>query len=223
MNTYTVYKITCLANKKLYIGYTKNKINYRLAQHFKAAFKNTKTSNKFHNAIKKYGKINFVIETLETFSDKNEALLCEINTIKFLNSINDGYNTLTGGDCGPETFGPLSTEHKQKISEALKGRIFTNEHKKNISKNHHDVKGENNPFYGKKHTDEAKEKISKNHHDINGKNNPMYGKKPPCSFKSGSEHPRSQPITINGILYESLSIASKALNLHITTIKKRYL
>jgi len=30
------------------------------------------------------------------------------------------------------------------------GRVFTEEHKKNISKNHHDVSGENNPMWGKR-------------------------------------------------------------------------
>lgn len=34
------------------------------------------------------------------------------------------------------------------LSEALKGRIFTSEHKLNISKGHHDTSGKNNPMYG---------------------------------------------------------------------------
>lgn len=39
---------------------------------------------------------------------------------------------------------------KQKISKALKGRVFSEEHKKNISKNHANVSGELNPMFGKK-------------------------------------------------------------------------
>lgn len=36
---------------------------------------------------------------------------------------------------------------------------FTEEHKKNISKNHADVNGKNNPMYGKNHTKETLDKI----------------------------------------------------------------
>lgn len=43
----------------------------------------------------------------------------------------------------------LSEEHRQKLSEALTGRIFSEEHKNKISLNHHDVSGENSPWYGK--------------------------------------------------------------------------
>lgn len=61
-----------------------------------------------------------------------------------------------------------SEETKKKISDKNKGRKFTEEHKHNISKNHADISGKNNPMYGKitwnkgKHlSDEHKAKISK--------------------------------------------------------------
>jgi|LakMenE18May11ns_1017448.scaffolds.fasta_scaffold9926986_3 hypothetical protein len=44
-------------------------------------------------------------------------------------------------------------EMRKNLSEKLNGRVFTEEHKNKISKNHHNVSGKNNPFYGKKHTD----------------------------------------------------------------------
>jgi hypothetical protein len=49
---------------------------------------------------------------------------------------------------------------KEKISERLTGRVLTDEHKKNISANHADTSGENNPFFGKKHTEEKKKLMS---------------------------------------------------------------
>jgi hypothetical protein len=42
----------------------------------------------------------------------------------------------------------------------LKGRKFSETHKANLSKNHADVSGDNNPFYNKTHSDEVKYKIS---------------------------------------------------------------
>jgi hypothetical protein len=39
------------------------------------------------------------------------------------------------------------------------------------------LKGKNHPLYGIGHTEETKRKLSENHHDVSGKNNPMYGRK----------------------------------------------
>ena len=39
------------------------------------------------------------------------------------------------------------------------------------------MSGKNHPMFGKKHSEESKKKISDNHHDVSGKNNPMFGKK----------------------------------------------
>lgn len=52
------------------------------------------------------------------------------------------------------------TENKMCISCALTGRQFSVEHRENLSKNHADISGVKNPFYGKKHSTETREKIS---------------------------------------------------------------
>lgn len=49
---------------------------------------------------------------------------------------------------------------KEKISEQLTGRTLSDKHKKNISLNHADVSGKNNPFSGKNHTDEQRKLMS---------------------------------------------------------------
>lgn len=67
----------------------------------------------------------------------------------------------------------LSEETKSKMSIASKGKNKsakaienmkkykkTIQHKRNISKNHHDVSGKNNPMHNKKHSTETKLKIS---------------------------------------------------------------
>ena len=74
----------------------------------------------------------------------------------------------------------------ERMSNSLKGRTFTEEHRKNISKvrkgKHHteeakkkiskSLKGKNNPNYGKQFTEEHKKKLSENHADYKGKKNP---------------------------------------------------
>ncbi len=53
----------------------------------------------------------------------------------------------------------LSEETKLKISESNRGKIVSDLTKKKISENHHNVSGEKNPMYGKKHSPETIEKI----------------------------------------------------------------
>lgn len=53
-------------------------------------------------------------------------------------------------------------ERVKKISNTLKGRKLSEEHKKHVKENHTDVSGENHPMYGKHHTQSTKDKISKN-------------------------------------------------------------
>ena len=72
-------------------------------------------------------------------------------------SFNNGYNMQTGGD--REYI--VSELVKEKLSIASKGIPKSDEHKKNIKKNHADFSGENNPMYGKHHTKEVREQISR--------------------------------------------------------------
>ena len=53
----------------------------------------------------------------------------------------------------------LSEETKFKISESNRGKKHTDDTRKKISENHHNVSGEKNPMYGKKHSSETIEKI----------------------------------------------------------------
>lgn len=53
----------------------------------------------------------------------------------------------------------VSDETRKKLSEINKGRVLTEETRKKISENHHDISGENNPMYGKKHLPETIEKL----------------------------------------------------------------
>lgn len=71
---------------------------------------------------------------------------------------------LTGVKQPRKTVEKRAAKHRgRKLSEATKQKIS-----EGVSKNHHNVKGELNPFYGKQHSEESKQKMraakaNKNH------------------------------------------------------------
>jgi len=132
-----VYKITNLINKKAYIGQTKRSIKERLNGHFYPG--NGSKNTKLYKAICKYGKENFIVETIDTACSLDELNKKEIYYISLLKSIDYGYNTRPGGACTEKT--PSKEETKKKISAATSGK--------------------NNPMYGTKMSDSHKEKLRK--------------------------------------------------------------
>ena len=189
MENYNVYKITCLINNKLYIGYTKHTINHRLTTHFRNAKKGTMLNNKFSRAILKYGNENFIIELIISTNSKIIALEKEEYFIKFYNTLKNGYNSTKGGELGGNGI------------------------------NHADFSGNKNPFYNKKHTNETKIKIG-NRCYKNGIEHHLYGKIQTTSFRKGKEHPKSKQIKINGVIYESIRMASDILKINRPKLKK---
>lgn len=89
-----IYKITNKVNNKIYIGQTRYTVEFRWRQH-----KNKKTDfgNHFHDAIRKYGEDNFLVETLEE-CDVEKLNEREIYYIAKFDSFNNGYNTTLGGE-----------------------------------------------------------------------------------------------------------------------------
>ena len=153
---YTVYQHKNKINGKVYIGITSQKPEQRWG----SQGCNYKSSPHFYSAIQKYGWDNFEHNILFTDLTKEQACLKEQELIKEYNSMNRefGYNSTSGGDIftmNEETkqkisqamignqngLGhPCSEEKKEKISNAQKGRKFTEEHKQKLSeaaKNRH--------------------------------------------------------------------------------------
>ena len=153
---YTVYQHKNKINGKVYIGITSQKPEQRCG----SQGCNYKSSPHFYSAIQKYGWDNFEHNILFTDLTKEQACLKEQELIKEYNSMNRefGYNSTSGGDIftmNEETkqkisqamignqngLGhPCSEEKKEKISNAQKGRKFTEEHKQKLSeaaKNRH--------------------------------------------------------------------------------------
>ena len=152
---YTVYQHKNKINGKIYIGITSQKPEQRWRNG-----EGYKSSPHFYSAIQKYGWDNFEHNILFVELTKEQACLKEQELIKEYNSMNRefGYNSTSGGDIftmNEETkqkisqamignqngLGhPCSEEKKEKISNAQKGRKFTEEHKQKLSeaaKNRH--------------------------------------------------------------------------------------
>ncbi len=134
MTIYSIYKITNTINNKIYIGFSKNPEN-RFKQHKKQC-KGSKS--KLSRALLKYGKENFNITIIYQSKDRKHCLKIEKDFIEEYNSIKEGYNISIGGEGGKWDEG------------------WTKEQKDELRKRKQEIfKGENNPFYGKKHKKET--------------------------------------------------------------------
>jgi group I intron endonuclease len=88
-DNFQVYKITNLINGRIYIGSTTLSLKKRFGAHASG----NKQKTLIHFAIKKYGRDNFKIETLEICSSKKELYQKEAEYIRNLKSLApNGYN-----------------------------------------------------------------------------------------------------------------------------------
>lgn len=160
-----VYKTTNNITGKVYIGAHSSKI---LNDEYLGSGKALK------DAIKKYGKENFSRSILEFFETREEAFKRESDLVTedFIKE-DTNYNMCPGG-----LGSTIKTEEfKNKVSEKLKGRVFTEEHsrKKSLaqtgSKNHRygksnpnnpKLSGKDNGMFGKTHSEESKRLMSQN-------------------------------------------------------------
>lgn len=150
MKTFEVYKITNKINNKIYIGITSQGAGVRFYKHLSDALHGSLFP--IHNAIRKYGKDNFILEIIELCEDSNALKEREKYWIAFYNSTDRsiGYNMTEGGD---GTFGRKhSEETKEKIRQKALGRKASEEtkqkmseaHKTNYSENHRKAVAESN-------------------------------------------------------------------------------
>lgn len=181
--THKVYKITNNINDKFYVGVTKGTLEYRFNSHCIA-------ESYIGRSIRKYGKENFSIETIHSFSTKDESYNKEAEIVdrKFLKR-DDTMNEMLGG-CGGfdyindnnlnninRTNIPRTNDSKLKISTSLKQKWKTTVHP-NVGKTHSDETKTKirNSNLGRNHTEESKKKIGEaNSKSQTGEGNSQFG------------------------------------------------
>lgn len=143
--TWTVYVHKNKTNGKRYVGITSKP----KPEHRWNSGRGYSENSYFYAAIQKYGWNGFEHIILATGMDEESAKIAECNLIKFWNTKDRlfGYNMTTGGDGTPgyhpseETRAKLScVRRKENLSEetlrrrsaGLRGRKFSDEHKKKI-------------------------------------------------------------------------------------------
>lgn len=148
-----IYKITCLVTEKIYVGQTYKPIEVRFSRHCGyASYKNLDKSRRVPivNAIKKYGKENFMVELLEEIPENVEQKYVDDREIYWgmkLNSLApNGYNlrlgTGRGGAISKSTLKklkikrnsrpPISDETREKMRLSRIGHRITEETKRKI-------------------------------------------------------------------------------------------
>jgi group I intron endonuclease len=126
-----IYKATNTVNGKYYIGKTKNSLESRKKTHKLAS---TKKDWLFYRAINKHGFDNFKWEIIIECYDVKK--LNELEK-KYISENHNGYNVAKGGDGGDTISNHPNRETlRENISKFHKGKILSEEHKEKISEAH---------------------------------------------------------------------------------------
>lgn len=117
-----IYKITNIANGKIYIGQTQENFLRRYWHHQWCLKSNTHHNRKLQNAFNKYGDENFEFSII-TVCNKEELNDLEIQYIKENDSVNKGYNISSGGqESNPSQYIP--EEVRKRIGELNRQRLL---------------------------------------------------------------------------------------------------
>lgn len=174
-----IYMLTDTRNGKKYIGqHNGSKKSYWSGGLIPNRIANTHGKDIFERVILEDNVLNEDLDEREKYY------------IKTHNTLNDGYNLTEGGDGGNTiTNHPKKEEIVSKISETLKGRVFSDEHREKLKLNHMSKDPENRKklseaLKGYNKTEEHKSKIAKSVGEYNkifgrwsGDDNPLKDQK----------------------------------------------
>lgn len=161
-----------LSTNKIYIGQTKMKFIKRYWHHVWKLNNNCHDNKFIQNSWNKYGKNDFIFETVELIEDCTKLNIREIYYIEYFDSFKNGFNLTAGGEGKKECPMPEhakkiigdknrkhnlgkkhSEETKLKMRKSSPHRKLSEDHKNKLLKVH----------LGFKFTDESKEKMSISH------------------------------------------------------------
>lgn len=114
----------------------------------------------FRDAIDKYGFDTFEQSILRLCTSQEEADTYEKFYIEKYDSINNGYNTQSGGCYCNRLNAEVSEESRKKMSTAKIGKY----------------NGENNPMFGRHHLEESRKKMSEKHWNCSGEHAVWFNK-----------------------------------------------
>lgn len=149
-----VYKMTCRATGKSYIGSTRD-LQRRINRHFSPCTLKERGHLKLYKAVASYGREHWDVEVLDTLTHDDLTELTpmmryrEMERTEEFNTHVDGYNEKRGDK--------ISQRMKDIASSTHKGKVISEEQRQFLRDNY---SGENHPFYGRKHTEKTKQKIS---------------------------------------------------------------
>lgn len=143
-----IYEILNIVNGKRYIGQTVNPKGSRFYPSLNTLKNRYWTNKHLLSSFEKYGINKFDVKTIDFAKSQEELDKKEEYYIKKFGTLdrNYGYNMKHGGSYGKHT-----EETKKKISNSMKGRIFSEEHKRKL----------NEARKGRHHSEETKAKLSK--------------------------------------------------------------
>lgn len=117
-----IYKVTNIVNNKIYIGQTKNSLQYRINAH-KCAALTSKSNSYFHKAIRKYGWDSFIWDIIcecDTPEELNEKEIEFINSYGCHFTNGYGYNLTKGGDYNPMNDPTIKDRRDKKLLLSMK-------------------------------------------------------------------------------------------------------
>ena len=166
-----IYKITCLVNSKIYIGYTTKTVDERFKQHIKTSKdENYKHASHLYRSMREYGVENFKVEVIDIAESYEEMCEKERYWISELDTRNPeiGMNIHEGGRGGRTGVGkqkatkkqieclsigwhmPMSDENKKLVSKIHKNKVVSEETREKLRK----------AQTGKKASEETRKKLS---------------------------------------------------------------
>lgn len=154
-NTSGIYKITCLANKKIYIGSASN-LRRRKNDHFSALRRNEHRNSHLQRSWDRYGSDTFVFEVVELVLEMN----CTAREQYWLDNLNPfgrkGFNIcyVAGSTLGTK-MPPEAVERSSLARRKPRGKFHTPESKEKIRQ----ARLGKPTTLGRKHTFETREKI----------------------------------------------------------------